>query len=72
MEMSKKELREIDQDVRIEKKELEQCIYNFMERMIIDSDMNLKQAEDITINHCRIFVRSFYFDREYLFEEVND
>jgi len=59
MVFTKKQLREIFEDVDLERQALEDCINIYIERMIADTNLSEKQAKEIATRDCRIFIKRY-------------
>jgi len=59
MVFTKKQLRELFQDVDIERQALEDCINIYIERMIADTNLTEKQAKEIATRDSRIFIKRY-------------
>jgi len=59
MVFTKKQLREIFEDVDLERQALEDCINIYIERRIADTNLTEKQAKEIATRDSRIFIKRY-------------
>jgi len=59
MTLTKKERKEISDDVDTERQKLEEYINEYMDKMMNTSDISLKEAEKITMRDCKIYIKRF-------------
>lgn len=59
MTLTKKERKEISDDVDTERQKLEEHINEYMDKMLNTSDISLEEVEKITIRDCKVYIKRF-------------
>ena len=61
MVLSKKKLKEIKEQVANEFNDLEDCIIQYMDTMITDSDISEKEAKNLTARDIRFMIKRYEY-----------
>jgi hypothetical protein len=61
MVLSKKALKEIKEQVRIEFNDLEEAIIQYMDTMITDSDISEKEAKNLTARDIKFMIKRYEY-----------